>query len=117
MACCAQEQLRSFDAAPANRSLAADLMSRRAYLDLAPEIIERALTGHLLVSARGEIRTTDRFVVFDPAPHHPALLALAHGPPCAAESLAQHMPPPQKPDQHHSVSVASISASAFGPSE
>lgn len=55
---------RWLDAGPANRSLAADLLSRPHYLNLSPELIERALSGRIVVSARGETRVTPRFVVF-----------------------------------------------------
>lgn len=55
---------RWLDASPANRSLAADLMSRPHYLNLAPELIERSLSGRIVVSRRGETRATPRLVVF-----------------------------------------------------
>ncbi|SFG66006.1 NitT/TauT family transport system ATP-binding protein [Palleronia marisminoris] len=55
---------RWLDAGAANRSLAADLMSRPHYLNLAPDLIERALSGRIVVSPRGETRATPRFVVF-----------------------------------------------------
>jgi len=49
---------------PASRMLTAELLSRGAYLDLAPEIIDRALTGRLVISSRGEMREVPRFVEF-----------------------------------------------------
>jgi NitT/TauT family transport system ATP-binding protein len=44
--------------------LAAELLSRQKYLDLSPEIIDRALTGHLVISGNGEERYTARLVEF-----------------------------------------------------
>lgn len=49
---------------PASDTLAAELLSRPEYLDLSPEIIERALTGRLVVSAQGEERHVPRFMDF-----------------------------------------------------
>ncbi|MEO0387287.1 MAG: ABC transporter substrate-binding protein [Pseudomonadota bacterium] len=43
---------------------AAELLSRRAYLDLQPEMIDRALTGHLVINARGETRDCPGFMEF-----------------------------------------------------
>ncbi|MFD2816493.1 hypothetical protein ACFSYD_22160 [Paracoccus aerius] len=44
---------------------AAEIISRPAYLDLPPELVERGLTGRMTVSARGEIRETPGFVSFN----------------------------------------------------
>ncbi|MEO9649301.1 MAG: CmpA/NrtA family ABC transporter substrate-binding protein [Roseobacter sp.] len=44
--------------------LATELLSRPEYLDLPPEIIERSLSGRLVISAGGEERYTPRFVEF-----------------------------------------------------
>ena len=44
--------------------LATELLSRPEYLDLAPELIERGLTGRLSIASVGGERTTDRFVEF-----------------------------------------------------
>ncbi len=44
--------------------LTAELLSRKEYLDLSPEIIDRALTGRLVISGTGEERETKRFVEF-----------------------------------------------------
>jgi ABC-type nitrate/sulfonate/bicarbonate transport system substrate-binding protein len=44
--------------------LAAELLSRQKYLDLSPEIIDRALTGRLVIASNGDERNTDRFVEF-----------------------------------------------------
>ncbi|MEL6887188.1 MAG: CmpA/NrtA family ABC transporter substrate-binding protein [Pseudomonadota bacterium] len=49
---------------PAVRPTASELLSRKAYLDVPPELIDRALSGHLTVSARGEVRQVARFVEF-----------------------------------------------------
>ncbi|WP_299684906.1 ABC transporter substrate-binding protein [uncultured Tateyamaria sp.] len=51
-------------AAPEVRTTASELLSRKAYLDVSPELIDRALSGHLTVSARGEQRRVERFVEF-----------------------------------------------------
>ncbi len=44
--------------------LATELLSRPEYLDISAEIIERGLTGRLVISSAGEERQTDRFVAF-----------------------------------------------------
>lgn len=49
---------------PAARATAADLISRKAYLDVSAELVDRALSGHLIVSERGETRQVDHFVEF-----------------------------------------------------
>lgn len=49
---------------PSSRSLGTELLSRAAYLDLPPEIVERALMGRFTISARGDVRTTPGFVDF-----------------------------------------------------
>lgn len=51
-------------AEPASRTLAAELLSRPAHLDLPAEIIERGLRGRIVVSAAGKTRRVDRFVLF-----------------------------------------------------
>ena len=51
-------------ARPQVRSTASELWSRKAYLDISPELIDRALSGQLTVSARGEQRHVERFVEF-----------------------------------------------------
>ena len=40
------------------------LLSRESYLDLAPEIIDRALTGHFVVNGRGETRECAGFIEY-----------------------------------------------------
>ena len=49
---------------PSSHITTSELLSRRGYLDLPPELIERALTGHLVISARGEERQVPGFVEF-----------------------------------------------------
>lgn len=44
--------------------LATELLSRPAYLDLPPEIIERSLTGRLTINAAGDARITAQFLEF-----------------------------------------------------
>ncbi|MEO1138438.1 MAG: ABC transporter substrate-binding protein [Pseudomonadota bacterium] len=44
--------------------LAAEMLSRPAYLNLPPEILERALRGKLIISPAGETRDVVRFVEF-----------------------------------------------------
>ncbi|KAF0676856.1 ABC transporter substrate-binding protein [Profundibacterium mesophilum] len=46
------------------RSLAAELLARPEYLDINSELIERAMSGHLTISANGETRAVDRFIGF-----------------------------------------------------
>ena len=46
------------------RSLAAELLARSTHLDISPELVERGLSGRLVVSASGETRTASRFVAF-----------------------------------------------------
>jgi NitT/TauT family transport system ATP-binding protein len=43
---------------------ASDLLAPKAYLDVSPELIDRALSGHLTVSSRGDQRQVERFVEF-----------------------------------------------------
>jgi ABC-type nitrate/sulfonate/bicarbonate transport system substrate-binding protein len=49
---------------PEVHATASDLLARKAYLDVSPELIDRALSGHLTVSARGDQRQVARFVEF-----------------------------------------------------
>ncbi len=51
-------------AEPGSPTLAAELLSRKEYLDLPAEIVERALTGRIVISPRGEERQVERFVEF-----------------------------------------------------
>ncbi|RCW82494.1 CmpA/NrtA family ABC transporter substrate-binding protein [Paracoccus lutimaris] len=47
-----------------NRDTAAEIISRREYLDLPPELAERGLTGRLQISPMGEMRAVPDFVSF-----------------------------------------------------
>ncbi|WP_226781401.1 ABC transporter substrate-binding protein [Oceaniglobus trochenteri] len=49
---------------PDSRAATAEILSRRTYLDVPPELIDRALSGHLTLSRRGEQRRVDRFLEF-----------------------------------------------------
>lgn len=46
------------------KTTAAELLSREVYLDLAPEIIDRALTGNFIINERGETRECPGFMEF-----------------------------------------------------
>lgn len=46
------------------RTTAAEMLGRSEFLDLTPEIIDRALTGRLVILPSGETRTTPHFVEF-----------------------------------------------------
>lgn len=49
---------------PESRITAAEILGRPAYLDLPPELIDRALSGRLMVSGNGEQRRNDDFLRF-----------------------------------------------------
>lgn len=49
---------------PTSLALATELLSRKEYLNLAPEIVECALLGRFTISHRGDIRRTTGFVDF-----------------------------------------------------
>ncbi|MGR3490717.1 MAG: CmpA/NrtA family ABC transporter substrate-binding protein [Shimia sp.] len=49
---------------PTSRTTAAELLSRPAYLDMSPEVIDRALTGRLTISPQGEQRHVPGFLHF-----------------------------------------------------
>ncbi|MDV7271002.1 CmpA/NrtA family ABC transporter substrate-binding protein [Thioclava sp. A2] len=49
---------------PASRTLAAELLARPEYLNLSPEVLDRALTGRLVISPNGDERQTPNFVEF-----------------------------------------------------
>ncbi|MDF1855045.1 ABC transporter substrate-binding protein [Pseudooceanicola sp.] len=49
---------------PASRTLAAELLGRPAYLGLSPEVIDRALSGRLVISQAGEERQVNGFLEF-----------------------------------------------------
>lgn len=49
---------------PSTRAAASDLLSRKEYLDVPSELIDRALSGKLILSGRGEQRLVERFLEF-----------------------------------------------------
>lgn len=49
---------------PESRTTTSEILSRKMYLDMAPERIDRALTGTLTVSSRAETRQVDQFLRF-----------------------------------------------------
>ncbi|MQQ10080.1 nitrate transporter [Epibacterium sp. SM1979] len=51
-------------ALPDNHGTATDILSRREYLDVPAEILERGLTGRIVVSPTGEMRQCDGFLHF-----------------------------------------------------
>ncbi|WP_147125358.1 ABC transporter substrate-binding protein [Shimia ponticola] len=51
-------------AKPEVRASASDLLSRKAYLDVSAELIDRALSGQLMISSRGDHRRVDGFLEF-----------------------------------------------------
>ena len=51
-------------AKPESRGTAGELLSRKAFLDVSAELIDRGLNGHLAVSTQGEMRRVDNFLSF-----------------------------------------------------
>jgi len=51
-------------AKPENRMTAGELLSRKQFLDVSPELVDRALSGHFGVSEQGEIRHVENFLCF-----------------------------------------------------
>lgn len=49
---------------PGNHTVACEVLSSRAYLDVPSEIIDRSLTGHLLTSSRGSSHMVRNFIGF-----------------------------------------------------
>ncbi|KZY42532.1 hypothetical protein A3731_11245 [Roseovarius sp. HI0049] len=49
---------------PESRTTAGEILSRAQYLDVPSELIDRALSGHLTVSGRGEQRQVEGFLEF-----------------------------------------------------
>lgn len=49
---------------PQSRMLTAELLSRPSHLDVPPDILERALSGQMVISASGEMRQVPGFVEF-----------------------------------------------------
>ncbi len=85
-------------ARPDTRTTAAEILSRKAYLDVPPELIDRALNGRFTISGQAEQREVPRFLEFhDGAANFPwrsqakwvaRRLALRHGLP-VAETMAR----------------------------
>lgn len=50
---------------PDNRGTAAEILSRRDYLNLPSELTERGLVGRLMVTPAGELRDCPNFITFD----------------------------------------------------
>lgn len=46
------------------QTTAAELLARSAYLDLAPDIIDRGLTGRFLINSKGDMREEPKFLTF-----------------------------------------------------
>lgn len=51
-------------ARPESRTTASEILARREYLDVPSELIDRALTGNLILSGQGEHRQVDTFLEF-----------------------------------------------------
>ena len=51
-------------AEPGSRGLAAEILSRPEYLNLPVEVIERSLTGRMIINPRGDVRDCASFVGF-----------------------------------------------------
>ncbi|OOY11006.1 MAG: nitrate transporter [Rhodobacteraceae bacterium] len=51
-------------ARPENRGTAAEILALHEYLDLPAELIERSLTGELIISQRGELRRVSGYLEF-----------------------------------------------------
>ncbi len=49
---------------PDSRTAAAEMLSRKSYLNVSAELIDRALSGEFTISTRGEQRRVDDFVCF-----------------------------------------------------
>ena len=49
---------------PESRATASEMLSRKAYLNVSPELVDRALVGDFTISPRGEQRQVDGFVEF-----------------------------------------------------
>lgn len=49
---------------PESRVAASEILSRKTYLDISPELIDRALTGHFTLSSRAEQREVPDFLRF-----------------------------------------------------
>ncbi len=51
-------------AKPESWGTAGEILSRKAFLDVPAELVDRALTGHLAVSGQGEMRRVENFLCF-----------------------------------------------------
>ena len=51
-------------AQPESRMTAGELLSRKQYLDVPPELVDRALSGHFAVSGQGHVRKVENFLCF-----------------------------------------------------
>ncbi|MEM6386912.1 MAG: ABC transporter substrate-binding protein [Pseudomonadota bacterium] len=51
-------------AKPESRGTAGEILSRKAFLDVSAELVDRALTGHLTVTGHGDMRTVENFLCF-----------------------------------------------------
>lgn len=49
---------------PSSRTAATEILSRAHWLDLPSEVLDRALSGHLAISATGEMRVVEGFLEF-----------------------------------------------------
>jgi len=49
---------------PGNRDLVSDILAAPGRLPIAAEVIDRALTGRLIINAAGEVRHTDHLITF-----------------------------------------------------
>ncbi len=49
---------------PESRTTASEMLSRKSYLNLSPELVDRAFTGEFTIFSRGEQRKVDGFVEF-----------------------------------------------------
>ncbi|SFB74674.1 CmpA/NrtA family ABC transporter substrate-binding protein [Tropicimonas isoalkanivorans] len=49
---------------PENHSTASELLARREYLNVPAEVIERSLSGRLVISPRAEIRAVENYLLF-----------------------------------------------------
>lgn len=49
---------------PSNHTAASEILSRAGYLDVPADVIDRALSGRLTISGRGDVRHVPRFVEF-----------------------------------------------------
>ena len=67
---------------PEHRSTASEILARKEYVDVPAEMIERSLSGRLVISPRGEVRQAPNYLVFCrsaasyPWRSHGALMAL-----------------------------------------